>query len=450
LVGVIWVTERPSGELNTDVTTQSSISATTTAAQTSEGTTSAGITTSESATVTTDSTADTSSTTSVTTTVSTASSMSSTVSTSTATTSEVTIASSSVSSSSPATSTSNTTSFTVVTSPIFYRPVIARVYSFNQWTLPDENATTVGGAIASLKPSFVSGLIRLEYNNLTISPRMAQDYNTIREIVLSSSPDAEFDIWLRANQYNSTSSLIAAMQSVLSRNISFDAFSFDNLYSLSPAEQAAVLSTAHAAGKLVGGSWAGPTVPAVTFDYLMTTDTMLQISSSAVAQIESFGAPVMLQINNGPIPVDVNNETEHYDWNFVWSDQQKSAFLTQAAENQSTDGYYFMYPVFWPAGSVTPPTYWDSLKDDSMLALMQTLIQQYNSQPPIGTVAGQAHAEPHTAPVGSANPAPDLVAFVLFIIPGYSSKRDGKRPLLAPLYQSKGVPTESAANNQAS
>ena len=306
----------------------------------------------------------------------------------------------------------------MVTSPIFYRPVIARVYSFNQWTLQEENVTTVGGAIASLKPSFVSGLIRLEYDNLTISPRMAQDYDTIREIVLNSSPDAEFDIWLRANQYNSSSSLIAAMQSVLSRNISFDAFSFDSLYSLSPAEQAAVLSTAHAAGKLVGGDWAGSTVPAVTFDYLMTTDTMLKISSSAVAQIESLGAPVMLQINNGATPVDVNNETEHYDWNFVWSDEQKSAFLIQAAENQSVDGYYFMYPVFWPGGSVTPPTYWDSLRDDSMLALMQTLIQQYNSQPPIRTVAGGVHAgRQYSACRIGQSCLPDAAAFALFIVP---------------------------------
>jgi len=317
----------------------------------------------------------------------------------------------------------------VVTSPIFYRPVIARVYSFNQWTLQGENATTVGNTIASLKPSFVSGLIRLEYNNLTISPRMAQDYNTIREIVLNSSPNAKFDIWLRANQYNSTTSLVAAMQSVLSRNLSFDAFSFDDLNSLSPAEQAAILNAAHVSGKLVGGDWAGSTAPVVIFDYLMTTDTMLQISSSAIAQIDSFGAPVMLQINNGATPVDVNNQTEHYDWNFVWTDQQKSAFLTQAAENQSADGYYFMYPVFWPGGSVTPPTYWDSLKDDSMLALMQTLIQQYNSQSPIGAVTGAAHDGPlHSTYL------PDVGAlFALFITPAYSSKQGGERPRLEPL-----------------
>jgi hypothetical protein len=316
-----------------------------------------------------------------------------------------------------------------VTSPIFYRPVIARVYSFNQWTLSSENATTVGNAIGSLKPSFVSGLIRLEYDNLTVSPRMAQDYDTIREIVLNSNPDAKFDIWLRANQYNSTSSLVSAMQSVLSRNISFDAFSFDNLYSLSPTEQTAVLSTAHAAGKLVGGSWAGVIAPAVTFDYLVTTDTMLQISSSSVAQIESFGSPVMLQINNGPVPVDVNNETEHYDWNFVWTDQQKSSFLTQAAENQSADGYYFMYPVFWPAGSVTPPTYWDSLRDDSILALMQTLIQQYNSQPPMGAAAGATHAGSSISVCRTGQYClPLMVAFVfsLFIAPAYSSRRVGE------------------------
>jgi hypothetical protein len=328
------------------------------------------------------------------------------------------------------------TSFTVVTSPIFYRPVIARVYSFNQWTLPEENVTTVGDAIASLKPSFVSGLIRLEYDNLTISPRMAHDYNAIREIVLNSSPDARFDIWLRANQYNTTSSLVAAMRSVLSRNISFDAFSFDDLNSLSPAEQTAILNTAHAAGKLVGGDWTGSTAPAIVFDYLMTTDTMLQISSSSTAQIESFGAPVMLHINNGATPVDVNNQTEHYDWNFVWTDQQKSAFLTQAAENQSADGYYFMYPVFWPAGSVTPPTYWESLKDDSMLALMQTLIQQYNSQPPIGAVAGAAHAGPLHSTCRIGQPClPDVVVFVFtfFIVPSYSSKWVGKRPRAEPL-----------------
>jgi hypothetical protein len=322
-----------------------------------------------------------------------------------------------------------------VTSPIFYRPVIARVYSFNQWTLPGENATTAGDAIASLEPSFVSGLIRLEYNNLTISPRMAQDYDAIRDAVLNSSPDAEFDIWLRANQYNSTSSLVAAMQSVLSQNVSFDAFSFDNLYSLSPAEQVAVLSTAHAAGKLAGGSWAGSTAPAVAFDYLMTTDTMLQISSGTVAQIESFGAPVMLQINNGPVPVDADNETEHYDWNFVWTDQQKSMFLTQAAENQSTDGYYFMYPVFWPAGSVTPPTYWDSLRDDSILALMKTLIQQYNSQSPVGAAASATSQIPSyiASRLGQSHLLDVVALSASFIVPGRSPRRVSKKALTADL-----------------
>lgn len=289
-----------------------------------------------------------------------------------------------------------------LSSKIFYRPVFARIYSFNQWTLPAETPTTAGAALASTNASFVTGLIRFDagsstYANLTVSSSMAAAYTTVTNAVLAVNPKAEFDIWLRAEQFTnpttgaagSGADIVAAMKTVQATGLRFNAFSFDDANAMSTQAAQAVISYGHSVGKLVGLSWV-PTTPLPTGvkpDYVLISDeynftTNQDQVTYTHAEISSAGVPVLLGINDGPTPVNSQGITEHAYFVQDMTDTQRLAMITYLSQNQKPLGYAFTYPVFGPVGQVGPPSIeYDSPNDGTILASMISLMSQYNAAP---------------------------------------------------------------------
>lgn len=281
-------------------------------------------------------------------------------------------------------------------SATFYRSVMARMYSFNVWSLPStETPTTVGNAIASMNASFVSGLIRLEAGAV-VSSQMLADYGTVRGIVLAANPHAKFDIWFRADKLNyDPAQMIAQMQGVINSGMQVDAFSFDSLNNVPAAALQAIIQFAHSNGRMIGGpcfvGCAGldyitsPNITVIPNGFSITDPfASIYINNTAMAEQAKFGIPIMLGLPNGGIPVDSGtpSNTFHRDFVLNFTDTQRSNIIKSLAEQQAANYYGFTYPVFFPVGQVGPPSlYWDSPHDGNMLQLMVGLAATYNPHP---------------------------------------------------------------------
>jgi hypothetical protein len=281
-------------------------------------------------------------------------------------------------------------------SAVFYRPVMARIYSFNQWTLPYETPTMVGNAIAKMNASFVFGLIRLE-GGATVTPQMLTDYNTVKSIILTAG-HPKFDIWLRADKYSDAgttgATVVAGMQAVLATGMQLDAFSFDGMDALSPQAMNAVVSYAHQNGKLVGGGCTF-TCQGSGVDYILTSSSDLPngfsdtapynnvyLNSTRLNGLASVGVPVILGIHGGATPVDASGNTFNKVFTTVFTDTQRANYITSLANQQGGSVFAFAYPVFYPVQVVGPPSInWDSPNDDSMLPMMISLAATYNVHP---------------------------------------------------------------------
>lgn len=293
----------------------------------------------------------------------------------------------------------------MLTNRLWYRPVSANVYAFGAWSAPGETPTTVGNALASLNPSFVSGLIRVEPGGETLTAQMLADYATIKKIVQTVNPLCLFDIRVRSSFYSTPAALTSAVQAIVANGIQIDAISFDSFDSLSGAMQAAAVAVAHASGKLCIAdlnpntftTFSGGAQP----DIVATSDWNWQLGPN-MANVVATGVPIVLHINNGALPVDGSGQTQHFNWNQTFSTAQRQTWITQMAQLQAVVGFSLMYPVLWPTNVVGPPlTVYDSITDDGMMAFMQGVAYQYNQpvfpSPPIAVPGMNFHSQQTTA-----------------------------------------------------
>ena len=280
------------------------------------------------------------------------------------------------------------------------RSVIGRMYSFGQWALPaSETPTSVGNTLASLNPTFVSGLVRVEAGGESMNSQILADFATVRSIVQATSPACLFDIWFRPTQYATAAALTTGVQAAIATGIPADVLSFDSFDSISAAyQQAARLLANNARKKLLGdinpntpGSVSVAPDVATTSDWpsvpgggpvsLASVGFMLgpAMATKLVPTAVQDQIPLLLHINNGPNPVDSLGNAEHVQYANVLNTQQRESFNLTAARLQADNGYAYMYGPFWPDVTVGPPSvYYDANSDDAMLAYLQQLMAQYN------------------------------------------------------------------------
>ncbi len=79
------------------------------------------------------------------------------------------------------------------------RVATVRIYQHNDWTIPGENPSSVAKTLASLKPTWVSSLIRYDEGERPQADEIAA-WNKIRAAVRAVSPDAQFGIELNAEE----------------------------------------------------------------------------------------------------------------------------------------------------------------------------------------------------------------------------------------------------------
>jgi hypothetical protein len=275
---------------------------------------------------------------------------------------------------SPTVPTSTATRSPVTLSVVLSRIVVARVYQ-NGNKVVSESIQKIAETLAGLDPSYVSGLVR-ENGSIGLPQYEINAFNTIRSVVLQTSPNCRFDIVLNAEDYSTPEAIQLQMSSIDSQ-IHPDIWFFDFLSpetKSNPQVVQAAVQYAHSHKELITGNiWDSNYVPP-GLDFISTDDQNFQFRTQL---LESFSQqyqniPVALHLNNNP---QNGPSTESCVFMNDYSTQQRFEYIKDLAANQTRYHYLFMYPIFFPQ---CPLTAYDILNDDNMLQMMLQLMNTYN------------------------------------------------------------------------
>lgn len=259
---------------------------------------------------------------------------------------------------------------------IFQRVIQARLYHNGWWTLSDSSQTpvTAGRTIASLRPSFVTGLIRVSDRG-DLGNAEAECFHTVRDAVLASSKGCRFDVVLNAGDFRSGDHMQRRMREISAR-IHPDAWTFyvsPEDASLNPDVFEEGISQAHALGQMVGYDGPLSLIPEGV-DYIVIRAWDLKVNR---AQIEALRdkqrVPLLVEL-----PTTFGNQPNIACTTYTESmtTPGRTSLLGELAASQSSWGYHFAYPVFYP---ILPTRHaFDSTKDNILLVTIRSLLTRFN------------------------------------------------------------------------
>ena len=146
--------------------------------------------------------------------------------------------------------------------PVFVRAIRVPLYANERWVVPPSAADSIGRALASLRPTLVSGLFVFAPEELpTVEHRQALE--SIRQLVRAEVPEARFDIGLDAMAYDNGNAVVQHMRE-LDESLEPDLWTFDRWDRADRERFAVVVSAvghAHANGRAIGGFTTSREVP---------------------------------------------------------------------------------------------------------------------------------------------------------------------------------------------
>ena len=259
---------------------------------------------------------------------------------------------------------------------LFMRVIQARLFHNGNWTLGDSLQTpvTVARTIASLHPSFVTGLLRI-VDHGALSHSEEEAFSTVRSAVQASSKGCCFDVVLNAAEERSGELIIRHMKEITTR-IHPDAWTFyvspdDTTVNPEVFEQG--IAAAHAAGQMVGYDGPLSLVPE-GIDYLVVKAWDLKVSKHQIDLLKaSKHVPLIVEL---PTTFGAQPSSEVSFYVNELSSQDRAASLTLLAENQSAWGYRFAYPIFYP---LCPAKHaFDATKDPILMVTIRSLMARLN------------------------------------------------------------------------
>jgi hypothetical protein len=266
--------------------------------------------------------------------------------------------------------------------PARTRIVAARVYQHGTWVVPGETPDTVGKALASLKPTLVSGLIRFEPTE-EVKDHEVDAWNTIRARVLAAVPGAHFGVELNALSYKTPEQVeeqMSEIRSKLDNNGWFFDF-FTSGYKQRPEVVEAAIKSAHENGEWVGGNVFGlshdPPIPPGS-DYLAAQDSGdFRLDLAAVAKLAK-RVPVAVHVGNSP------GDQTSSGCRFIrqLKTAERETYVTMRARQQKANDFRFAYPVAFPECDFQPPKgliSFNAIKDGSMLPTIERLLDRYDA-----------------------------------------------------------------------
>ena len=263
------------------------------------------------------------------------------------------------------------------------RIVAARAYQHGTWVVPGETPDTVGQALASLKPTLVSGLIRYEPTE-AVSEHEVDAWEKIRARVLAAVPDAHFGVELNALAYKTPEQVEQQMSAIRSK-LDNDGWFFDfftSAYKQRPEVVEAAIKSAHENGEWVGGNVFGlghdPPIPPGS-DYLAAQDSGdFRLNLAAVESLAK-RIPVAVHLGNSPgVPTSSGCR-------FIkdLETAEREAYATKRAQQQQPNDFRFAYPVAFPECDFKPPkglVAFNAINDGTMLPTIKRLMDRYDAE----------------------------------------------------------------------
>lgn len=262
-----------------------------------------------------------------------------------------------------------------------------RMYQDGQFTAKRETPATIGAALASLKPTYVSTLLRFSAGQ-KVRPREINAWKTVVAAVRATSPEAQFSVELNALQYPNARKMRAMMARV--RNaVDNDGWLFDFYTPAAkqkPKVMRAAVAYAHANGEFLGGNAFGianhPRIPAGT-DYIAVQDFGFQIDLAAVRQLAR-RATIFFHLGNSPNLA--NSDGCHFIEDFT--SRRRQGYVTMRARQQAANHFSFAYPVFFPEcerdrdGRNATLFSYSAPRDGTMMQTIASLMAETTTPPP--------------------------------------------------------------------
>ena len=273
-----------------------------------------------------------------------------------------------------------------VTPPGGTRIVAVRMYQNGQYVTKRQSPQTIGAALASLKPTYVTALLRFGAGE-KVRPREARAWNTVVAAVRAANPDAQFSVELNAVQYPNAKRLRRMMASIRAK-IDLDGWLFDFYTPAArkrPRVMRAAVAAAHANGEFLGGNAFGianhPRIPKGT-DYIAVQDFDFHIDLPAVRALAR-RATVFFHLGNSP------NLSYSDGCKFIetFSAARREGYVRMRAGQQAANSFRLAYPVFFPecerdrtGRNATLFTY-DAPRDGTMMQTIAGLMDQFTTLP---------------------------------------------------------------------
>jgi hypothetical protein len=259
---------------------------------------------------------------------------------------------------------------------IFQRVVQARLFHAGTWTLEGTSQTpvTVSRTLASLQPSFITGLLRLPDHG-PLSNAETEAYATVRSAVLAANKSCRFDVLINAGAEHSGETFARRMKecSVLIHPDAWTFYVAPDTVSLAPEVLAEGIASAHEAGQMVGYDGPLSMIPKGV-DYIVVRAWELKINRRQIDLLRAKQhVPLIVEL---PTTFGDKNPAEVISYVEEMDSSDRAALITQLAEDQSSWGYHLAYPVFYP---LYPARHaFDTTKDNILLVSIRALLAKFN------------------------------------------------------------------------
>jgi hypothetical protein len=261
--------------------------------------------------------------------------------------------------------------------PTFLRTVHARIFDEGTWTAGAETPEAIAREIASLRPTLVSGLLRLTGDD-PAEPEV-KAWDTVRRIIRERHPDCRFDVVLDARQFPTDKAIVASMTAINTR-LHPDQWFFEFFNAAGrahPAAVAAAIHYAHAHNQPIGGDVSGSVVPDGT-DYAAVSDAngFEKMAGEARKLRRKYRIPVLAHLHGDAEKPDRDGNE---DWVQAKSPEQREQYLAELAEGQPENGYRLMWPVLFPEFPARHA--YVAYRDGGMWQAMTGLLDKYSAAP---------------------------------------------------------------------
>jgi hypothetical protein len=267
------------------------------------------------------------------------------------------------------------------------RIVSARVLHTRISTVRKSNSRRIGNWLASLRPTWVTGLLRYRKGQHP-NQREIRAWQNITRIVRLASPDAQFDVALNIDQYKNADRIRHTMRLIRSR-LGNDGWFLDFMSTTArrhPKVVRAAIDYAHANGEWIGGNVFGIRkrrgIP-YRADYLAVQDFGLTLNLPAVRKLAA-KLPVVYHLHNHP------DRPRGGGCRFIedLSARKRRKLVRQRAAQQVRFGFHVSYPVLFPAcrrqrahrdmGFIYS---YNAFRDRRMAKTIRTLLDRYQQAP---------------------------------------------------------------------